>query len=508
MKKSLLTAASAAALALVVPTVSQAQTEPPATTAAPAEEIEDVIVTGSRVIRNGNDAPTPITVVTAEELLTTKPTTVFENLADLPMFAGSMGVTNAPTNNTPERNSSVSALNLRNLGALRALALLDGHRVPPTTALGFVDINSLPTMLLERVDVVTGGASAVYGSDAVTGVINFVLDRDFDGVRIDTSGGISEYGDALTGNFGIAGGTEFLSGRGHVMASFQHRYDDGIPHQRERDWAAPRWSLQGTGAPTNPYRLVEGVNLAFVTFGGYITCPTTGQFLPGQCPGSPLVGSTFDQNGVLSPFQHGVTGTLTNNTVEIGGDGAYQTWGSIKSQTETDQAYIRFSYEITDDISAYVAFSDTSNFVIGHPTNLRFFGQGVRINSCNAFLASQYQTAFGCTDANDPAQPTFMFNKIWNYELNQFALGAIMSTQTDNTYAIAGLEGDIGNNWSAADGDEDKRYRKLADLVGDPLPYGMEANRASLEALVLYAQQQGFLPSHYTVSDLFLDPQT
>src|SRR5690606_1103381 len=150
------------------------------------------------------------------------------SLTDLPMFSGSMGTTNAPSNNTPERNTSVSALNLRNLGALRGLALLDGHRVPPTSALGFVDINSLPTMLLERVDVVTGGASAVYGSDAVTGVINFVLDRDFDGLRIDASGGISEYGDALTGNFGIAGGTTFANDRGHVMASFQHRYDDGI----------------------------------------------------------------------------------------------------------------------------------------------------------------------------------------------------------------------------------------------------------------------------------------
>ena len=449
MKTSLLTAASAAALALVAPTLARAQTQvDPAPTTAATEDSETVFVTGSRVIRNGNDAPTPITVVTAEELLTTKPTTVFETLADLPMFSGSTGVTNAPTNNTPDRNTSVSALNLRNLGGLRALALLDGHRVPPTSALGFVDINSLPTMLLERVDVVTGGASAVYGSDAVTGVINFILDRDFDGVRVDASGGISEYGDDLTGNFGIAGGAEFLGGRAHVMGSFQHRYDDGIMHQNERDWAAgPRWTLQGTGALSNPYRLVSGVNIAFVTFGGYITCPTTGQFLPGQCPASPLVGQTFDQNGVLTPFQHG-TGGLTNNTVEVGGDGAYQTWGSLKSQSEIDQAYVRLDYEITEGLNAFVAFSDTSNFVIGHPTNLRFFGQGVRINSCNAFLAAQYQTAFGCTNQNDPNQPTFMFNKIWNYELNQFALGAIMSTQSDNQYVIAGLEGDIGDNWN------------------------------------------------------------
>lgn len=448
MKMSLVMTASAATLAFAMPSMALAQVQPEAED--PTAEIDDVIVTGSRVVRNGNDAPTPITVITAEELTATKPTSVFENLADLPMFSGSTGVTNAPTNNTPDRNTSVSALNLRNLGGLRTLALMDGRRVPPTSALGFVDINSLPTMLIERVDVVTGGASAVYGSDAVTGVVNFVLNRNFEGVRLEAAGGISEYGDAITGNFGIAGGRRLFEGRGHVMASYQHRYDDGIPHQADRPWADPRWSLQGTGSAANPFRLVEGANIAFVTFGGYITCPTNGQFLPSQCPTSPLVGYTFDQNGVLSPFEHG-TGGLTNNTVEVGGDGAYQNWGSIRSQSELDQAFVRFRYDLTDNISAHISLSETSNYLEGHPTNLRFFGQGVRINSCNAFLAQQYQTQFGCTNPASTTQPTFMFNKVWNYELNQHALGAIMSTTTDSRNIVAGLDGNLGGwRWDVA----------------------------------------------------------
>jgi iron complex outermembrane receptor protein len=445
MKMSLFMTASAATLAIAMPSIAfaQASQDPQG---GPVSQVGEVVVTGSRVIRNGNDAPTPITVISVEELTATKPSSVFENLADLPMFSGSMGVTNAPTNNTPDRNTSVSALNLRNLGGLRTLALLDGRRVPPTSALGFVDINSLPTMLLERVDVVTGGASAVYGSDAVTGVVNFVINRRFEGVSIEASGGISEYGDAITGNFGIAGGKRLFEGRGHIMGSYQHRYDDGIPHQNERPWAEPRWSLQGTGAAANPYRLVEGVNIAFVTFGGYITCPTNGLFLPTQCPTSPLVGYTFDQNGVLSPFERG-TGGLTNNTVEVGGDGAYQTWGSIRSESEQEQAYVRFSYDFSDKLRAFGSFSDTQNFVQGYPTNLRFFGQGVKINACNAFLAQQYQTQLGCTTANDPNQPTFMFNKVWNYELNQYALGAIMSTTTDTRNLVGGLEGNFGDGW-------------------------------------------------------------
>jgi iron complex outermembrane recepter protein len=223
---------------------ARAQNSPPAAASGPV--LDEITVTGSRVIVNGEDAPTPVMVITPEEVLATRPTTIFENLADLPMFSGSRGVTNTPTNAQPTAATSISALNLRNLGGLRALALFDGHRVPPTTADGYVNINSLPQMLIERVDVVTGGASAVYGSDAVTGVVNFVVDRNFTGTRVELQGGLSGQSDAESYQVGLAWGTELFGGRGHFEASWQRLDDQGIEHRGDRDWTTPRGRCRAT----------------------------------------------------------------------------------------------------------------------------------------------------------------------------------------------------------------------------------------------------------------------
>ncbi len=141
--RAVLAAVGAFALAAHAQTALLADTGGSPQPASSRTELSEIVVTGSRIITNGNDAPTPLMVINPQELLTTRPTTVFENLASLPMFSGSLGSANPP-DNAPNGNTAVSALNLRNLGPLRALVLFDGHRVPPTTADGLVDINSLP----------------------------------------------------------------------------------------------------------------------------------------------------------------------------------------------------------------------------------------------------------------------------------------------------------------------------------------------------------------------------
>src|SRR5580704_11879562 len=149
--------------------VAYAQTSAPtetanAQTSAATEALQEVTVTGSRVITNGNDSPTPVTVVGMDELQATHPTTVFQDLLDLPEFAGSKGSTSSIPSGNGANSNMISALNLRGLGPVRTLILYDGHRVPATEQDGLVDANTIPQMLLQRVDVVTGGASAVYGS--------------------------------------------------------------------------------------------------------------------------------------------------------------------------------------------------------------------------------------------------------------------------------------------------------------------------------------------------------
>jgi outer membrane receptor for ferrienterochelin and colicin len=140
---------------------------------------QEIVVTGSRVAANGNAQPTPVTVMTAERLLDTSPRGLAEGVLALPSFNGS----NSRTAGGAAANAGHSYLNLRGLGTNRNLVLLDGRRFVSTQDAGAVDINLFPQLLMKRVEVVTGGASAAYGSDAIAGVTNFILDDRFTGIE-------------------------------------------------------------------------------------------------------------------------------------------------------------------------------------------------------------------------------------------------------------------------------------------------------------------------------------
>src|SRR6185295_7334633 len=131
--------------------------------------------------------------------------------------------------NNGQNNNSGNTLSLRNLGAVRTLVLLDGQRVAPSNRDGTVNVDALPQMLMTRVDVVTGGASAVYGSDAVAGVVNFILDKKFNGFKYDMNAGISKYGDAAEERIGLAWGTDIFGGRGHYELAMRVFQQDMIP---------------------------------------------------------------------------------------------------------------------------------------------------------------------------------------------------------------------------------------------------------------------------------------
>ena len=162
----------------------------------------DIVVTGSRIVRDGYTAPTPVTVATTEELSRTTPSSIPDALNKLPQFSNSLSPSKSASNfsNAPIHGN---VLNLRGLGTpsanpkgpLRTLILFDGMRVSPTEYIGTIDTNVLPQLLMQRVDVVTGGASAQWGSDAVAGVVNFVLDKKFTGIKGVAQAGISDEGD-------------------------------------------------------------------------------------------------------------------------------------------------------------------------------------------------------------------------------------------------------------------------------------------------------------------------
>jgi iron complex outermembrane receptor protein len=176
-------------------------------------------------------------VLTKEDIQNTSPT---NNIADfvnqLPQLAGSTKPANSRLN-LSNGSAGINALSLRNLGEGRTLVLLDGRRSVGSTIYGWVDINTIPQALVESVEIVTGGASSAYGSDAVSGVVNFILNKKLEGLKIEADTGITTYGDGGNYSGSIAGGKSFAGGRGHILLSANVDHQDGIfSVGNDREW--------------------------------------------------------------------------------------------------------------------------------------------------------------------------------------------------------------------------------------------------------------------------------
>jgi len=416
-------------------------------------DLDEVVVTGSRVIQNGNNMPTPVTIVSAEQIQTTNPSTIIDGLQSLPVFAGGRTTTSQPGNSS--QNNGAHVLNLRNVGNTRTLVLFDGRRLPPTSPIGEVNVDIVPSMLLSRVDVVTGGASAVYGSDAVAGVVNFITNRSFDGIKIDTHIGTSELNDGQEFRFGIAGGMKVLDGRGHIEGSYEYYDNEGIFNKLNRGWGARVITAQGAGTAANPFHFVENTRLSSTSFLGVIRS-------------GPLADKVFRLNGVLSPFVHG---TPTGGTgVESGGDGAYYYQASLQASLISHQGFGRFDYDISDDIHAYAEVTGyKSHNLNNHQTN-EF--RNITLSAQNAFLAPEYQAAMAAANVTQ-----FTFSKMMmqapplqpdshtdGYVANFGVNGALKNWKWDVSYVNSRNEQKTRNN---ANIDLQKAYAAL-DAVRDP----------------------------------------
>lgn len=370
-------------LALMLPgAVLAADETEPVASAEDESPLATVTVTGSRIARDAYDAPSPLTVMDVGAFASTANSSLNETLTTVPAFVGGYNLTSGA--GLPGFNrAGVSAVNLRGLGESRTLVLLDGQRAVGSLATGIVDVDNFPQQLIKSVEVVTGGASAVYGSDAVAGVVNFILDRDFTGFKGEISGGETSYGDAENYKVSLAAGFPFAGGRGHVLLSGEISDNDGVTGVGDRGWARSTTNYivnpayDGTnGQPQLILR--DNVFLSAATHGGIIAS-------------GPLRGIAFGEGGVPYNFNYGE-----------GAGGFFMSGGDYRDTLTTDaysllpehgrkNAFARVSYDITDNVNVFAQFSRgvTDSYGIAFP-HYQVSG-GPTVLSGNPFIPASVQ---------------------------------------------------------------------------------------------------------------------
>jgi outer membrane receptor protein involved in Fe transport len=376
-----------ASLAALAAMGGQAWAQTAATTAAAAAEtkVDEVIITGSRVVRDGYDAPTPVNVLGSDEIKAAAPANIADFVNTLPSVAGSATAANS-SGQLSNGIAGISALNLRALGTGRTLVLFDGQRSVVSASTGLVDINTFPQSLISRVDVVTGGASSAYGSDAVGGVVNFILDKGYTGVKATAEYGETTYGDNVNRKFNVTAGSSFADKRGHVLFSAETVTANGI-HYKARDWNQSGYFAvrNPNTAPDAPYYIVsKNVGISTYTPGGLITS-------------GPLKGTYFGVNGAVSQLNYGAT----TGQWMIGGDWKYTNSGmlgtnSLAPDEDRDSLFGRVSYEVTPNVEvflqgSYARYKGLSYYI--SPTQT-----GIVIQKDNAFLPASVKaqmTALG-----------------------------------------------------------------------------------------------------------------
>jgi len=404
-----------ASLILALPTVvfaqDQSQDDKQSDDAA---LLEVIIVTGSRIARSGYETPSPVTMISSKDMYDAAPANLAEFVQSLPSVISSSSP--ATTNlSISSGAASVNSINLRGLGSTRTLVLLDGRRSAPSLIDGTVDINTFPQGLVNRVEIVTGGASAAYGSDAISGVVNYILDTEYEGIKATIEGGETTYGDdgSLRGVF--TAGFSFASDRGRVLFNAEVTDREGI-------YGVPRdWNNNGNYIMFNPeyadangqpqLLFVEGAGLSQATPGGIITR-------------GPLEGTAFGIGGAPYPF---VYGDLRRNPWMVGGDWQdvqVNNRQSLHASEDRESFFGRLSYELVPNIETFVEISRNTHEALGW-VGVQFNLNNVTINADNAFLptsvrdelAALGETSFvmGTSNADLPLRKTDNEREVTRY---------------------------------------------------------------------------------------------
>lgn len=497
-----------AGLGLLGATPGLAQTAAERPTADSSDEATEITVTGTRIGRDGYNAPTPVSVISTRELQAEAPANISDFVNTLPAVRGSG--TSATTNGSLSNGAAgINSVNLRNLGAQRTLVLFDGQRSVASTTTGTVDVNTFPQALIERVEVVTGGASSAYGSDAVSGVINFILEKKYTGLKVQFENGITTYGDGANYKISLTTGMPFLDGKGHILLSGEAFSQTGI-QSIDRDWNGSGFfqidnpaglaSAGRAGTCTPPAGYVAGTPIAGCGPARYIGGGIgTGQFTPGGLISTgPFRGTYF---GAIDPSTgrasvNQLTLGPTNGQWMIGGDYNITSAGHRGSATllpeETrSSGFGRISYEFSPAIELFGQFAysryEGQSFYQQTPTTgtiIQVAPTAANGNLVNAFLPASFIASVNAFNASQLTAAT---------RVSTIALGTssinIPPQGSDNTREVyrlviggSGAFDVIGTDWSW-----DGYYQKGVVKTNELLTNAWNLSRMTLATDAVFA---------------------
>lgn len=425
------------AIALMVATQAHAQTAPVApqvsdqaqSDAVQDASVADIVVTGSLIARPDYVSASPVVTMSAETLKGAGTVNVEQGLNQLPQFTPASGAGGG--GGTAALSAGRATLNLRGLGDRRTLVLLDGHRLPTSTAFNVADVNIIPTAILESVETVTGGGSAVYGSDAIGGVVQFRTKRRFDGIQLDGQIGNSFRGDYLTSDLSLSGGFNGLQDRLSVVfsGSYTHR-DELTGRQRSfydqgflSGFTGPGLYLPGANAPSQ-----TAVNAYFASQG-----VTPGTVARSANFGFNDNGSLFAQSGLvnyqgpLAPEYSNLGGTFRQPAVLD---------QSVMRPLDRQSMFVRANFEASPALEIYAQglYSHTSAYSSIGLNITQFIPALVSVN--NPFIPDALRTLLASR-----ANPTA------NFQINQRFAGLgrrAYDTSFETTQFVLGARGETG----------------------------------------------------------------
>jgi outer membrane receptor protein involved in Fe transport len=394
-----------------------AQVAPAGSAGNDASGLAEITVTATRVQRSDFTAPTPTTILNAQDLKNTAAT----NIGDMTSMVPAFQATGTPTSSVLSSDTGRGHfLDLRGLGPSRTLVLVDGQRFVPTTSNGLVDTDVIPAALVDRIEVVTGGASASWGSDAVSGVVNVILKKDLNGLEANFQETVSQRDDNREPKISLAFGHGFADGKGHFTIAAEYSDNTGILHQSDRSWSAQNWGyIQANGIQNVA---VPNARLSIASFGGLILS-------------GPLAGMQFAPGGNLVPFHFG---TNAGALYMQGGDGAvFAPYSALEEPLERSTAYLRTSFDFADNITAFIDAS-FSQAVTRNPYLVQNFDLVDSLSTDNAYLPSSARSQMLAA-----GQTSFLLGRLDN------DFGFIRSVDDNRVSRIvAGLKGSLRDSWT------------------------------------------------------------